>query len=147
MANENKEVNDAPYVVRPSSPFSYPSHYSYVAEDLIDRENRLKPALDLEDRERMNQYACKEGEKTYAPYTITPEPSSLCFYERGKWDEDLDPDLTDLLEVQFEPEQETDPSQSWLDMEGKEDIPLDLNMELSSPSIFEPDDPVFHMDW
>jgi hypothetical protein len=85
----NEEDDDAPYIVRPSSSFSYPSHYSYVAKDPIDREVYLKPALDLEDRERHSQYVCKEEKDVYAPYIATPEPISPYYYEPATWDEDF----------------------------------------------------------
>jgi hypothetical protein len=89
---------------------------------------------------------CEEGEKTYTPCIITPE-SFLYFYERTTWDEDLDPDLTDLLEVQFEPEQEKDPSQRWLNMEVERNIPVNFATKLFPPSIFVPNTPVLQMDW
>jgi len=150
VANE-EEDDDVLYVVRPSSPFSYPSQYSYVAEDPIDQEVYLEPALDLEEGEKLSQYVCEEGEKIYAPYVAISKSSSPYYYERATWDEDLDPDLTDLLEVQFEPERENYPSQHWLDMEGNErNLPVDFTTQCSSessPTIFEPDDPVFRIDW
>jgi hypothetical protein len=63
--------------------------------------------------------------------------------------ENLDPELIDLLKVQFKPERET--GQCWLDMEEDDiDIPLETTtqslFELSA-SIFVPNDPVLQIDW
>ena len=142
--------DDVLYVARPSSPLSYPSQYSYVAEDPIDREGYLGPALDLEEGEKLSQYVCEEGEKFYAPYVAISEPPSPRFDERVTWD-DLDPDLTDPFGVQFELEKEKYPDKHWLDMEEDErNLPVDFTTQCSSessPPIFEPDDLVFQMDW
>jgi hypothetical protein len=50
---------------------------------------------------------------------VALKPPSSCFYGRVTWD-DLNLDLTDLLEVQSEPEQEKAPSQCWSDMAKEE---------------------------
>ena len=85
---------------------------------------------DLEEYDEMRYSQCvhKEEEDSYAPYIAAPEPPFPCFYERVMQD-GLDPDLTDLLKVQFELEQEC-----WLDIEENEDRPVDFATQCSSPS-------------
>jgi hypothetical protein len=146
VTNEEKVDDDVPYVVKPSSPFSYASQYSYVAEDLVDREVFLGPVLNLEERQELGQYECEEGKKIYAPYVTIPELPSPFYYEQMTR-RDLGPNLTEPLELQLKPGREKDPSQRWSDMEEDGDLPVDFATEYLSPLFFIHNDPVFRIDW